>query len=276
MTNSFPSSEGFSNIFSSNNLFGLAGQVPANVEQAIIRAQNNPGPIDNLIVYENTFSVEDSDLITLDQNTYQLALQQIIYNPSRWFEATFLLNGESYTLRSNQGVHFDDVWYLEVQEVNENAAVIDIRHFQSASTCYGITGQTAITGAESACCEGLQKNLPNCLLDIIHEPVMCGEWVFTCQEGVLTNEKKITNLACPTTHCSEGTPIHTGYDTQGCATFSCPDDQPNQCKTGETSCNGMCTDLMNDDANCGECGTACIGIASCVEGSCEKDGEVFS
>ncbi|MCI0334267.1 MAG: hypothetical protein L0228_13695 [Planctomycetes bacterium] len=39
------------------------------------------------------------------------------------------------------------------------------------------------------------------------------------------------------------------------------------CPTGLACCNGICTDLISDSANCGACGNVCPG-AVCANGSC--------
>jgi len=45
------------------------------------------------------------------------------------------------------------------------------------------------------------------------------------------------------------------------------------CDTGETACNGVCVDLLTDEANCGVCGEICesdlVGVA-CIEGECVR------
>lgn len=45
------------------------------------------------------------------------------------------------------------------------------------------------------------------------------------------------------------------------------------CDTGETACNGVCVDLLTDEANCGACGEVCnsdlVGVA-CIAGACVR------
>jgi hypothetical protein len=40
------------------------------------------------------------------------------------------------------------------------------------------------------------------------------------------------------------------------------------CPQDETACGGVCTDTSSDEANCGACGTPCLGDQSCIEGNC--------
>jgi hypothetical protein len=40
------------------------------------------------------------------------------------------------------------------------------------------------------------------------------------------------------------------------------------CQSGMTSCNGACTNLQFDNANCGSCGNACDATETCSMGSC--------
>src|SRR6185436_11433450 len=62
----------------------------------------------------------------------------------------------------------------------------------------------------------------------------------------------------------------------GCATGSVefpPDDgdggNPVDAATCTTKCDGGCTDLKTDNANCGKCGTTCVTGATCVQGTCQ-------
>ncbi len=50
--------------------------------------------------------------------------------------------------------------------------------------------------------------------------------------------------------------------TVGCATAEAP------CDTGTTRCDGLCTDLASDFANCGECGARCAPGETCDGGLC--------
>lgn len=40
------------------------------------------------------------------------------------------------------------------------------------------------------------------------------------------------------------------------------------CPSGQTNCNGACTDVSSDSNNCGYCGNICSSGASCMSGSC--------
>src|SRR5262249_9391911 len=40
------------------------------------------------------------------------------------------------------------------------------------------------------------------------------------------------------------------------------------CAPNQTSCNHVCVNTQSDPKNCGACGNACTGGASCVVGSC--------
>jgi len=61
----------------------------------------------------------------------------------------------------------------------------------------------------------------------------------------------------------------------GCAAVTCTGGKSQDpascqcvCPSGETDCAGTCKDLQADDANCGACGTACSGGATCQSGAC--------
>lgn len=43
---------------------------------------------------------------------------------------------------------------------------------------------------------------------------------------------------------------------------------PTTCDLGETLCGQRCTDIMQDNLNCGSCGNACLGSRTCVAGTC--------
>jgi hypothetical protein len=43
------------------------------------------------------------------------------------------------------------------------------------------------------------------------------------------------------------------------------------CDTGEKRCNGACIDILENDDNCGDCGTACDATHFCQAGTCELD-----
>ena len=256
ITDSLPSGEGLSTIFSGSNLFGLAGTSALidQVEETIAKAKEGPGPIDDLIAYTNTFRPGDSDVISLDGSSYQLSLQEITYEiQGRWLEARILINGESYTLRSSQGVHFDNVWYLQVERIEEHTMEFDIRHFQAASTCSGLTAQTAFTGQNSVCCEGELQELPNCLLDIVHEPLRCGEWIMYCEAGELKNRHESTPFIppppCPAIECQEGEfPITTGIDDDNCPIQECVPDF--ECTQEIICCDGTETGRVKE-TGCG-------------------------
>ena len=42
------------------------------------------------------------------------------------------------------------------------------------------------------------------------------------------------------------------------------------CGSGQDSCDGVCVDLMENDADCGGCGSACSGAEHCVAGACRE------
>ncbi|MGA9098325.1 MAG: tetratricopeptide repeat protein [Methanotrichaceae archaeon] len=44
------------------------------------------------------------------------------------------------------------------------------------------------------------------------------------------------------------------------------------CPSGQTNCNGLCTDTQTDSQNCGSCGNVCTEGESCVSGSCSSSG----
>lgn len=50
--------------------------------------------------------------------------------------------------------------------------------------------------------------------------------------------------------------------------FECPPAPAAPCQCSGTMCGGDCVDLMNDDAHCGACGSACGAGQACVEGEC--------
>jgi hypothetical protein len=57
----------------------------------------------------------------------------------------------------------------------------------------------------------------------------------------------------------------------GFAIIACSSDPGQQgagCADGELMCNGLCVESMTDPANCGGCGTACVGAQLCSAGTC--------
>jgi hypothetical protein len=65
------------------------------------------------------------------------------------------------------------------------------------------------------------------------------------------------------TACDSGA----GSDSGTCQTGSCVAN-PVGCLAGQTTCNGTCTDLMTDEANCGACSHACSAGGACLDGAC--------
>jgi hypothetical protein len=47
------------------------------------------------------------------------------------------------------------------------------------------------------------------------------------------------------------------------------------CATGKACCNGTCTNLGSDPANCGACGNVCAAGTSCVNGTCSAGDGCF-
>src|SRR6185369_463673 len=52
-------------------------------------------------------------------------------------------------------------------------------------------------------------------------------------------------------------------DDEFCSNGNC------QCRPGLTSCNGNCTDLLNDRDHCGACNSPCGNNDVCVDGVCQ-------
>lgn len=52
------------------------------------------------------------------------------------------------------------------------------------------------------------------------------------------------------------------------AAAGCGDDDEVICPTGQTQCMGVCVNLQDNEANCGMCGAACMGMATCNMGTC--------
>jgi hypothetical protein len=47
------------------------------------------------------------------------------------------------------------------------------------------------------------------------------------------------------------------------------------CASGTVCCNGTCTNVNSDPANCGACGSACTAGTSCVNGTCSTSDGCF-
>jgi hypothetical protein len=140
----------------------------------------------------------------------------------------------------------------------------------------------------TSCYEGLTMCTGECV-DLMRDPENCGSCATRCETGDFCYEGACT-AACPggftdcggfcvdldadrehcgtcDTACADGEICEAGVCEATCAAplTDCPVDTD-----GDTTPDGeICTDLSNDPANCGTCGTACAGGEACVAGSCE-------
>jgi hypothetical protein len=72
---------------------------------------------------------------------------------------------------------------------------------------------------------------------------------------------------CCNRHCCEAGEVCCGGEA--CCTFA--DCQNGTCCPGQTACNGICTDLLFDNSNCGTCGNWCDPVLyRCCNGVCTE------
>ncbi len=82
-----------------------------------------------------------------------------------------------------------------------------------------------------------------------------------------TEDVPVADVDMTDTQPTEDNPAPT--DTQPTEDNPVPADM--QCATGETRCGDLCVNLMDNNANCGVCGTACTGTQVCRGGACIDD-----
>ncbi len=148
------------------------------------------------------------------------------------------------------------------------------RQLLNATTCECEcpTGTTLCPGNNSCvqdCSQGQTLNATTCQCENIVCPtgtVLCGgQCVSTsCSSGKVFNVATCQCEACPAGHEPCG-----GQCVQSCSGGQVLDPTTCQCvcPSGTALCNGSCVRLTTNQ-NCGSCGNACPGGASCVDGKC--------
>lgn len=136
-------------------------------------------------------------------------------------------------------------------------------------------GQTCVNGS----CEGgaactsqeisaLQACFAQCGGDLTCPQLCLGQVSGTCAQAVTSVGLCATSSGCPTNSASDLLSL--------CVYQSCSNEWQNAfgdfqpgCPSGQTECSGQCVDLNSDEANCGQCGSACPFSQVCNNGSCQ-------
>jgi outer membrane protein assembly factor BamB len=132
------------------------------------------------------------------------------------------------------------------------------------------TGSLAVESAaactaDADCVSGLPSS-PCALRKCLLQP---GQMTGVCYLQPIPNGTSCSDgLACTTgDQCVSGVCVPT--TTASCACVNVGD---RACAGGQECCGaGVCSDLGNDPANCGACGTACRPEQTCVAGACRRD-----
>ncbi len=127
----------------------------------------------------------------------------------------------------------------------------------SGSECRCNGGGSCTSG--DTCCAQL-----GCI-DTQTDPANCGGCGIACAAGSTCSAGK---CGCGATTCTAGQTCCDGSCTIGgcsCGASTCTDTAP-------VCCTDTCSDLANDDANCGTCGKACAAPLHCQKGSCQCNG----
>ena len=98
------------------------------------------------------------------------------------------------------------------------------------------------TGCSYQCKDASLSSCNNKCIDIKSDSNNCGGCDRVCSSTAVAHATKV--------QCSDG---------------KC---QATNCSSGYSLCNGTCTEKLNDNYNCGECGTVCEGATVCINGSC--------
>ena len=182
-------------------------------------------------------------------------------------------------------------------EALETGAIIE-RHNTASGTCYQVltgigrttitvedasgvvvgTGTVGTSGTTTFTCSGGQPvALDNsCYTNtsvngVIAQPGTSGP---SCATGTCTScytdgirNGTETDIDCGGTGCHQCQPGQGCTGHNDCVSQSCTNGVCDNCPTGEVLCNGVCTLLQTDSANCGSCGFSCGGLL-CYNGVC--------
>ena len=98
-------------------------------------------------------------------------------------------------------------------------------------------------------------------------PVPCPAGTTDCGGGCVDLQTDVDNCGTCGHVCPEG---QAGF-VRGCAGGNCFFMRERACASGLASCNGSCTDVLVDPANCGTCGNACASGEVCFAGLCARE-----
>jgi len=116
----------------------------------------------------------------------------------------------------------------------------------------------------TACCPGL-----GCA-DVLSDPFNCGGCNNPCAPGETCEAGQ---CRCGATSCADGELCCPGDPTPSCAT-SCTCGTATCDATTPLCCGDFCAQPVDDDLNCGACGTTCLPGTSCKLGNCLCQGLV--
>lgn len=174
----------------------------------------------SIILAEGELLLNTPESFTLDGHDFTLA-----YTGFTRDGPIIKLNGTVLPQHRNpEGYLIMQDLYLHIIDFDAGATNYDIRHRWHAESCNGIdAGETS----NGLCCDNELVEKPDCMLEIIHPPIQCGDYIIECHDGQLVNYEGTIPDSCPspyqtceeidsctgtwideTTRCCDGSCVH--------------------------------------------------------------------